>query len=90
MRIASLYTYPVKGCHRLDHDEAGVQPWGLGLGLALLSARPRPGYSPAKVDHEVTVVLPAFRHSSFMINALLPACQRRPLHRQLAIRVEGG
>lgn len=29
MRIASLHTYPVKGCHRLDHDEAGVEPWGL-------------------------------------------------------------
>ncbi len=29
MRIASLHTYPVKGCHRLDHDEAHVEPWGL-------------------------------------------------------------
>src|SRR3954469_9103367 len=29
MRIASLHTYPVKGCHRLDHDEAVVEPWGL-------------------------------------------------------------
>ena len=29
MRIASLHSYPVKGCHRLDHDEAGVEPWGL-------------------------------------------------------------
>src|SRR3954462_10603227 len=29
MRIASLHTSPVKGCHRLDHDEAGVEPWGL-------------------------------------------------------------
>ncbi|GAA2678493.1 MOSC domain-containing protein [Actinoplanes palleronii] len=29
MRIAALHTYPVKGCHRLDHDEAGVEPWGL-------------------------------------------------------------
>src|SRR5215213_7210111 len=29
MRIASLHTYPVKGCRRLDHDEAGVEPWGL-------------------------------------------------------------
>ena len=29
MRIASLHTYPVKGCHRLDHDEAGVERWGL-------------------------------------------------------------
>jgi uncharacterized protein YcbX len=29
MRIAGLHTYPVKGCHRLDHDEAVVEPWGL-------------------------------------------------------------
>jgi uncharacterized protein YcbX len=29
MRIASLHTYPLKGCRRLDHDEAGVEPWGL-------------------------------------------------------------
>jgi uncharacterized protein len=29
MRIASLHTYPVKGCHRLDHDETTVEPWGL-------------------------------------------------------------
>ena len=29
MLIAGLHTYPVKGCHRLDHDEAGVEPQGL-------------------------------------------------------------
>jgi uncharacterized protein YcbX len=29
MRIASLHTYPVKGCHRIDHDVARVEQWGL-------------------------------------------------------------
>jgi uncharacterized protein len=29
MRLASIHTYPVKGCHRADHDAAGVEPWGL-------------------------------------------------------------
>jgi uncharacterized protein YcbX len=29
MRIASLHSYPVKGCRRLDHDQARVEPWGL-------------------------------------------------------------
>jgi uncharacterized protein YcbX len=29
MRIVALHTYPVKGCHRLDHDVARVEPWGL-------------------------------------------------------------
>ncbi|WP_444950138.1 MOSC domain-containing protein [Micromonospora ureilytica] len=29
MRLTSIHTYPVKGCHRLDHDGAFVHPWGL-------------------------------------------------------------
>lgn len=29
MRLATLYSYPVKGCYRLDHDAAWVEPWGL-------------------------------------------------------------
>ncbi|MGC5020459.1 MOSC domain-containing protein [Micromonospora sp. DT47] len=29
MRLAAIHTYPVKGCHRLEHDDARVEPWGL-------------------------------------------------------------
>jgi MOSC domain-containing protein len=29
MRITALCSYPVKGCHRLEHDVARVEPWGL-------------------------------------------------------------
>ncbi|MCL7459051.1 MOSC N-terminal beta barrel domain-containing protein [Micromonospora echinofusca] len=29
MRLSAIHTYPVKGCHRLDHDAAEVEPWGL-------------------------------------------------------------
>lgn len=29
MRLSAIHTYPVKGCHRLDHDDAQVRPWGL-------------------------------------------------------------
>jgi len=29
MRITGLNTYPVKGCHRVEHDTAVVEPWGL-------------------------------------------------------------
>ncbi|MGW0435477.1 MOSC domain-containing protein [Micromonospora sp. NPDC003197] len=29
MRVGSIHTYPIKGCHRLDQDDARVQPWGL-------------------------------------------------------------
>ena len=29
MHVVSLHTYPVKGCHRVDHEEITVQPWGV-------------------------------------------------------------
>ena len=29
MRITALNSYPVKGCRRLQHDAALVEPWGL-------------------------------------------------------------
>jgi uncharacterized protein YcbX len=29
MRITAIYTYPVKGCHRIEHDVVRVEPWGL-------------------------------------------------------------
>jgi uncharacterized protein YcbX len=29
MRIESLYTYPVKGCRRIGHEQVAVEPWGL-------------------------------------------------------------
>ncbi|MFI9643719.1 MOSC domain-containing protein [Micromonospora sp. NPDC051925] len=29
MRVTSIHTYPVKGCHRMDRDTARVEPWGL-------------------------------------------------------------
>jgi len=30
MRITALYTHPVKGAHRLEHQSVPVEPWGLG------------------------------------------------------------
>jgi uncharacterized protein len=29
MRLVSVHTYPIKGCHRVDQDKAAVEPWGL-------------------------------------------------------------
>ncbi|PZF87146.1 MOSC domain-containing protein [Micromonospora deserti] len=29
MQLIAIHTYPVKGCHRLDHEDARVLPWGL-------------------------------------------------------------
>jgi len=27
--VSAIHTYPIKGCRRLDHDSAVVEPWGL-------------------------------------------------------------
>lgn len=29
MRVTAIHTYPVKGCYRVDHEVAEVEPWGL-------------------------------------------------------------
>lgn len=29
MRLVSISTYPIKGCHRVDSTSAAVEPWGL-------------------------------------------------------------
>jgi MOSC domain-containing protein len=29
VRVSEIYTYPVKGCRRVRHDAAAVEPWGL-------------------------------------------------------------
>jgi uncharacterized protein YcbX len=29
MRLASIHTYPIKGCRRVDHRAVAVEPWGL-------------------------------------------------------------
>ena len=29
MRLGGLFTYPIKGCYRVEHSQAHVQPWGL-------------------------------------------------------------
>jgi uncharacterized protein YcbX len=29
VRVASLHTYPIKGCYRFDHERVEVEPWGM-------------------------------------------------------------
>jgi len=29
VHVVSIHTYPIKGCHRVDHERAEVEPWGL-------------------------------------------------------------
>jgi uncharacterized protein YcbX len=78
MRIASLHTYPVKGCRRLDHDEVRVEPWGLagdrrwlvvdpdGVGITQRSTAALVGLRPLPHDGGLTlraVALPNLPHA---------------------------
>src|SRR5256885_3476599 len=70
MRLASIHVYPVKGFHRVDHDGARVEPWGLagdrrwlvtdGVGRMLTQRQePRLGQlQPSLVDGDLVVRAP--------------------------------
>jgi hypothetical protein len=40
VRLSALHTYPIKGCRRLDHETAVVEPWGLAGDRRWLITRP--------------------------------------------------
>jgi uncharacterized protein YcbX len=50
MRLAAIHTYPIKGCYRLDHDRAEVQPWGLAGDRRWLLVDPATGKALTQRD----------------------------------------
>ncbi len=50
MRIGALYTYPVKGCYRLEHDSVRVEPWGLAGDRRWLIVDPETGAAITQRD----------------------------------------
>jgi len=67
MRLASIHTYPIKACRRLDHDGAQVEPWGLagdrrwmvvdedGVGITQRDASTLATIRPATCDGRITL-----------------------------------
>lgn len=72
MRLTSLYTYPVKGLYRVEHDAAEVLPWGLAGDRRfmlidaedrMLTQREEPGFTrlrPSYVDGRLVVSTPGW------------------------------
>lgn len=58
MRLASLHTYPIKSCHRLDHDDAVVEPWGLAGDRRWLVVEPDGTFVTQRAEPALALVRP--------------------------------
>ncbi|NJC73709.1 MOSC domain-containing protein [Planosporangium thailandense] len=59
MRLASIHTYPVKSCHRLDHDDAVVEPWGLAGDRRWLVVEPDGTFITQRAEPALALVQPS-------------------------------
>jgi uncharacterized protein YcbX len=50
VRLTSIHTYPIKGCHRVDQQRAAVEPWGLAGDRRWLIADPATGRALTQRD----------------------------------------
>jgi uncharacterized protein YcbX len=59
MRLASIHTYPVKACHRIDHGDAVVEPWGLAGDRRWLVVDPDGTFITQRAEPRLALVHPA-------------------------------
>ncbi len=59
--LRSVFTYPVKGCYRLDHPAATVEPWGLAGDRRWMIVEPGGGFLTQRDEPRLTRVRPAPR-----------------------------
>jgi len=50
VRVASIHTYPIKGCYRVDHERADVEPWGFAGDRRWLIVDPETGRALTQRD----------------------------------------
>jgi uncharacterized protein YcbX len=61
MRLASIHTYPVKGCRRVDHGDAVVEPWGLAGDRRWLVVEPDGKFVTQRAEPRLALVVPGVR-----------------------------
>jgi uncharacterized protein len=69
MRLSSIHTYPVKGCHRIDHQSVAVQPWGLAGDRRWLVADDEGRMLTQREEPAMTQVLPSIVDGSLLLRA---------------------
>jgi uncharacterized protein YcbX len=58
MRLASIHTYPIKGCRRLDQDDAVVEPWGLAGDRRWLVVEPEGKFITQRAEPRLALITP--------------------------------
>jgi uncharacterized protein YcbX len=61
MRLASIHTYPVKGCHRTDRGDAVVEPWGLAGDRRWLVVEPDGKFVTQRAEPRLALIAPSVR-----------------------------
>jgi uncharacterized protein YcbX len=60
MRVASIHTYPIKGCHRVDHTSAELLPWGLRGDRRWMIIEPDGEMLTQREEPRLTAIRPAY------------------------------
>jgi uncharacterized protein len=60
MHVGSIHTYPIKGCHRRDHDTAEVEPWGLRGDRRWLIVEPDGRMITQRDEPKLTAIHPSY------------------------------
>jgi uncharacterized protein YcbX len=69
MRLASIHTYPVKGCRRIDRAEAVVEPWGLAGDRRWLVVEPDGKFLTQRAVPALALIRPASRPDGLTLTA---------------------
>jgi uncharacterized protein YcbX len=56
--VAALHTYPIKGCHGLDHDDVGVEPWGFAGDRRWLITDPHGHFVSQREEPRLALIRP--------------------------------
>ena len=59
MWLATIHTYPVKGCRRTDHRDASVEPWGLGGDRRWLVVEPDGKFLTQRAEPRLALIAPS-------------------------------
>ncbi|NJC86026.1 MOSC domain-containing protein [Planosporangium mesophilum] len=67
MRLASISTYPIKSCHRLDHTDAVVEPWGLAGDRRWLVVEPDGRLVTQRAEPRLALVRPGLGNGGELV-----------------------
>jgi uncharacterized protein YcbX len=60
VRLASIHTYPIKSCHRVDQGDAVVEPWGLAGDRRWLVVEPDGRFVTQREAPRLALVAPSY------------------------------